>query len=154
MISLQFRRAYPYPPEFVFDLLTDFDSYVEFVPGVLSVKRGESDGRVNNLALGLGYRGLNVATRVEVDMERPTSMKVSGGSGPVQRLTNNWTITPLPAGSLVSFDLELEFGFFVVESFVSRFQEKIINKLTVAFEHRAATVWAQRYTPEPATVWG
>ena len=152
MISLQFRRAYPYPPEFVFDILADFDSYVDFVPGVLSVERGRTKGAVQDLALGLGYRGLTVSTRVSVELARPTGMTVFGGSGPVKHLSNNWTITPLPAGSLVAFDLELEFGFFVVESFVSRFQEKIINKLTGAFEQRASTVWAQLYTPDSAAV--
>lgn len=152
MFTLEFRRSLAYPPDFVFDIVTDFERYPTFAPGILSIERIGGTDEVQQLKVMLGYRGLRVTAEVEVSLDRPNQLIATGTGSAIESLVNTWTLRPTAEGCEVAFDLKTTFGIPIVGTFVARFETVIIDKLSTAFERRAAEVWAERMAKEVAEV--
>ena len=138
-------RIVPYTADLMYAVVADVERYPEFLPWVvaLRVKSKQSDeGRDILLAeMAVGYRALRerYTSRVTLDPAART-IDVVAIEGPFHRLENHWRFTPEGNGTHVDFTVTFEFSSRLLQKAAGGAFEKVLLKMTDAFEARAASL--------------
>lgn len=89
----------PYPAEAMFALISDIESYPQFLPGcsASSILSREPDAVVASLAFAKGPFSSTFTTRNTLDPPRRLTMELV--DGPFRTLHGEWLVTPLAAST-------------------------------------------------------
>ncbi|WP_031550961.1 type II toxin-antitoxin system RatA family toxin [Parvularcula oceani] len=136
------RRALPYSPEQMFDLVADVESYPRFIPWVeaLRVLRSDvEDGQGTLTAdMSVGYKMFRESFRSEVTLDRDAkTIGVNYIRGPLKSLTNDWRFEPAEGGCVVDFTITFSFRNRLMQMAANQLMEKGFMRLVGAFEAEA-----------------
>jgi coenzyme Q-binding protein COQ10 len=140
-------RIVPYTADLMFQVVADVERYPEFLPWVvaLRVKSRSKEGsrEVLMAEMAVGYRALRerYTSRVVID-PGARAIDVVAVEGPFRRLENHWRFTPEENGARIDFRVVFEFSSRLLQAAAGQAFEKVLLKMTDAFEGRAARLSA------------
>jgi ribosome-associated toxin RatA of RatAB toxin-antitoxin module len=129
------------PPERMFALVNDVESYPQFLPHcraarVLRRGEGEIEARIE-LAKGALHKAFTTRNR----LDPPHRIQMQLVDGPFRRLQGAWVFTDLgPQGTAVELDLEFEFSNRLVAIALGPVFHQLANSLVDAFVLRARSL--------------
>lgn len=124
------------PAEVLFDVITDYAAYPEFVPGLDAVEvlsRSETRAEVRfrlRLVRSISYT-------LELVEERPRSVVWTMVSGDLATNSGSWTVTSTDTGSLATYKVRVEVGMFVPGAILGRLVGETLPATLDAFARRA-----------------
>ena len=138
-------RIVPYTADLMYAVVADIERYPEFLPWVVAlriksrVKEGAREIIIAEMAVG--YRTLRerYTSRVVLDPEA-RSIDVVAIEGPFHRLENHWRFMPEGDAAKVNFRVAFEFSSKLLQMAAGSAFEKVLMKMTDAFEARAASL--------------
>jgi coenzyme Q-binding protein COQ10 len=136
-------RIVPYTADLMYAVVADIERYPEFLPWVvaLRIKSRTKEGarEIFTAEMAVGYRALRerYISRVVLDPDA-RSIDVVAIEGPFHRLENHWRFTPEGESTKVDFRVAFEFSNRLLQMAAGSAFEKVLMKMTDAFEARAA----------------
>jgi coenzyme Q-binding protein COQ10 len=146
------RRAVPYGPKQMFDLVADVSRYPEFLPWCQAARVRKRDGNteIADLAIGFGPFHETFTSRIVLspDNEAGPSIETIGTEGPFRLLTSHWTFHPDASGpnangTLIEFALEFDFRSRLLQHTVRVLFAEAVKRMVSAFEARAAQLYGR-----------
>jgi coenzyme Q-binding protein COQ10 len=147
MPSFQTTRRVRHPPEKMFDLVADVETYPRFVPLceslVVRMRRPLDDGREVLVAdMTVSYAVFRETFTSKVTLDRANSaILVEYLDGPFKHLENRWTFKPEAEGCTVGFWITYEFMCRALGALMGAMFDKAFRKFAEAFEQRADVVY-------------
>lgn len=136
------RRAMPYTPEQLFDLVAGVDKYPEFLPWCLASRITKREGNVFYADLIIGYKMVREKFGSRVTALRPDHIHVEYLSGPMKHLSNHWRFLRQEDGScIIDFYVDFEFKNPVLQRLIAMFFEEAVKRMVGAFEARAKALY-------------
>ena len=138
-------RIVPYTADHMYAVVADVERYPEFLPWVvaLRIKSRALEGQKEILLaeMAVGYRALRerYTSRVTLDPSA-RSIDVVAIEGPFHRLENHWRFTPEGNETRIDFAVAFEFSNRLLQAAAGGAFEKVLLKMTDAFEGRAASL--------------
>jgi coenzyme Q-binding protein COQ10 len=138
-------RIVPYTADLMFSVVADVERYPEFLPWVVALRvksRQAEGGRDILLAeMAVGYRALRerYTSRVTLDPAART-IDVVAIDGPFHKLENHWRFAPEGAMTRTEFKVVFEFSNRLLQKAAGAAFEKVLLKMSDAFEARAASL--------------
>jgi coenzyme Q-binding protein COQ10 len=141
MISHRESRIVPYPAALMYRVVADVEKYPEFLPWVVALRVLTRRENGMTAEMAVGYHGLRerYTSDVRLDPEART-IDVLQIKGPFKVLENHWRFIPKDEGCEVEFSILFEFKSRLLHSVAGAKFEKVMMKMTDAFEARAATL--------------
>ena len=141
MISHQETRLVPYPAELMYAVVSDVERYPQFLPWVLALRilSRRDNGLTAEMAVGYGALRERYTSDVRLDPDART-IDVVEIKGPFKTLENHWRFTPKAEGCEIDFSVRFEFANRLLHSVAGHAFEKVLLKMTDAFEARAAAL--------------
>lgn len=141
MISHRETRVVPYSADLMYSVVADVEQYPKFLPWVVALRvlsRGD-DGMTAEMAVG--YHGLRERYTSDVKLD-PAALRIDvvQTKGPFKTLENHWRFTPNDQGCEVEFSILFEFKSRLLHGVAGKSFEKVMLKMTDAFEARAAAL--------------
>lgn len=137
------RRAMPYTPEQMFNLVAAVDLYPQFLPWCLASRITKRDGNVFYADLVIGYKMVREKFGSRVTALKPDHIHVEYLSGPMKHLSNHWRFLPQADGTcIIDFYVDFEFKNPVLQKLISVFFEEAVKRMVGAFESRAKDLYS------------
>ncbi len=140
----------PYPAEAMFDLVTDIESYSDFLPWcnesrILSANGdADADEREVVASLGLAQGALTGRFSTRNHNFRPSRVAMTLVEGPFSELEGEWLIRPLgDAGCKLELKMRFAFSNALKDMLLGAVFEQTCGKLVDAFVKRAGEVHAR-----------
>jgi coenzyme Q-binding protein COQ10 len=142
------RRAMPYTPEQMFNLVAAVDLYPQFLPWCLASRITKREGNVFYADLVIGYKMVREKFGSRVTALKPDHIHVEYLSGPMKHLSNHWRFLPQADGTcIIDFYVDFEFKNPVLQKLISVFFEEAVKRMVGAFEARAHDLYNSKLTP-------
>jgi coenzyme Q-binding protein COQ10 len=142
MQAIKLTRQSPFTAQQMFDLITDVDSYDQFIPYCTAARvRQRSDSEM--LAdLAIGYKMLRetYASRIELGAS-PLTVTVRQAKGPFRHLFNQWVFEDTETGCHVHFELQFEFAVPLLRRIIQPMMNRVVERFVAAFEERALEIY-------------
>ena len=143
-------RALPYTAEQMFTLVADVARYPEFLPWVVAT-RIRRDSETEMLAdMIVGFKGLREQFTSRVNKRPHSAILVDYIDGPLKQLHNEWHFRPEDNGCIVDFQVEFAFRNRMFERLAGQVFARALQKMTSAFEERAAQIYGSGETSSRA----
>jgi len=141
MISHRETRLVPYPAELMYRVVSEVEKYPQFLPWVLALRvlSRRENGLTAEMAVGYGALRERYTSDVRLDPNART-IDVVEIKGPFKCLENHWRFTPKEDGCEVDFSIRFEFKNRLLHSVAGHAFEKVLMKMTDAFEARAKNI--------------
>jgi coenzyme Q-binding protein COQ10 len=141
MISHQETRLVPYSAELMYAVVSDVEKYPQFLPWVVALRvlARRENGLTAEMAVGYGALRERYTSDVRLDPEART-IDVVEIKGPFKCLENHWRFTPKEDGCEVEFSIQFEFNSRLLHGVAGKAFEKVLLKMSDAFEARAAAL--------------
>ena len=146
------RREVLHSPEQLFDLVSNIESYPEFLPWCAGVrvrergKAGENDIVIADVLISYKMFREKFRSRVELDPQALT-IDVEYLNGPFKHLNNHWRFEPKGEGTTVDFAVDFEFKSRVMDRMVSGMFDRAVHKVVTAFFDRADELYGMPRSP-------
>jgi coenzyme Q-binding protein COQ10 len=141
VISHREKRVVPFAADLMYSIVADVEQYPKFLPWVVALR--VLSRRANGLTaeMAVGYGGLRERYTSEVTLDPAArTVDVVEIKGPFKCLENHWRFTPTDEGCEVDFSILFEFKSRLLHGVAGRAFEKVMLKMTDAFEARAAAL--------------
>ena len=141
MISHTEKRLVPYSADLMYSVVADVEQYPKFLPWVVALRvlSRREDGMTAEMAVG--YHGLRERYTSDVQLDPAArTIDVVQTRGPFKTLENHWRFTPTDQGCEVEFSILFEFKSRLLHGVAGKSFEKVMLKMTDAFEARAAAL--------------
>lgn len=131
-------------PKQMFDLVNDFESYPEFLPGCRRARLIERDKDHLIGEMTLGRAGIEQSFTTRNDLHEPERIDLSLVKGPFKRLRGRWLFTPLGENICrVSLELEFEFANRLLAMAFGKLFRQVAGQLVDAFTRRADQLYGR-----------
>jgi coenzyme Q-binding protein COQ10 len=125
----------------MYAVVSDVEKYPQFLPWVLALR--VLSRRENHLLaeMAVGYGGLRERYTSDVRLD-PVNRRIDvvQTKGPFSTLENHWHFTPKADGCEIAFSIQFEFKSRLLHSVAGHAFEKVMIKMTDAFEARAKSI--------------
>ena len=139
------RRALPYTPEQMFDLVAGVDRYPEFLPWCIASRITKREGEMFYADLIIGYKLVRESFSSRVACHRPNEIRVEYMKGPMRHLNNVWKFERNPDGSCtIDFFVDFEFKNPILQKVITAFFHEAVKRMVGAFEARAEQLYKIR----------
>ncbi|MDV6318612.1 type II toxin-antitoxin system RatA family toxin [Chromohalobacter sp. HP20-39] len=130
----------------MFDLVNDFESYPEFLPGCRRARVIEhEEGRylIGEMTLAKGGVEQTLATRNELYPHERIDLSLD--RGPFKRLSGRWVFTSMGESSCrVSLEMEFEFSNRLLGMAFGKLFQQVAGQLVDAFTRRADALYGRQ----------
>ena len=137
-------RVLPYSSEEIFDLVSDIESYPEFLPWCIGTRILKQEKNIIYADLIVGFKLVREVYTSKVILQRPNAIDVKYEKGPFKHLINNWKIKEIGSGCEVKFFIDFEFKSRFLRGLMGVFFGEAVNRMVTAFENRANVVYGKR----------
>ena len=141
MIQHRETRFVPYPAELMYAVVSDVESYPQFLPWVVALRvlARRDNGLTAEMAVGYGALRERYTSDVALD---PSALRVDVAQtkGPFKTLENHWHFIPKGEGCDIEFSISFEFKSRLLQGVAGAKFEKAMLKMTDAFAARAKTL--------------
>ncbi|MGH6933552.1 MAG: type II toxin-antitoxin system RatA family toxin [Dongiaceae bacterium] len=140
------KRAMPYRPEQMFDLVADIERYPEFLPWCVAARIRERRDDVVVADLVIGFKMIRERFTSRVHLDRPgLRIDVTYTDGPFRRLNNHWIFEPADGGGcLIDFYVDFEFRSQLLQRLIGALFNEAVRRMVQAFEGRARRLYGDR----------
>ena len=138
------RRALPYSPQQLYDLVADVESYPKFLPWCVAARNRKREGNVLLSDLVIGFKMLReqFTSRVTLGDFR---IDVAYEEGPFRYLTNHWIFEPDgQGGTVIDFYVDFEFRSKTLQKIMGALFNEAVKLMVGAFEKRARLLYGER----------
>src|SRR5689334_15036288 len=125
----------------MYAVVSDVEKYPQFLPWVLALRvlSRRENGLTAEMAVGYGALRERYTSDVRLDPNART-IDVVEIKGPFKILENHWRFTPKDDGCEVDFSIRFEFKNRLLHGVAGHAFEKVMMKMTDAFEARAKSI--------------
>ncbi|MEC9483355.1 MAG: type II toxin-antitoxin system RatA family toxin [Halomonas sp.] len=128
----------------MFDLVNDFESYPEFLPGCRDARLIERDRQHLVGELTLAKAGVEQSFTTRNDLYEPERIELSLVRGPFKRLNGQWLFTPMGEQACkVSLEMNFEFSNRLLGMAFGKLFSQVASQLVDAFTRRADDVYGR-----------
>ncbi|MCG7599464.1 type II toxin-antitoxin system RatA family toxin [Halomonas sp. McH1-25] len=128
----------------MFDLVNDFESYPEFLPGCRRARLIERDREHLVGELTLAKAGVEQSFITRNDLYEPERIELSLVQGPFKRLNGQWLFTPMGEQACkVSLEMNFEFSNRLLGMAFGKLFSQVAGQLVDAFTQRADEVYGR-----------
>ena len=143
------QRVLPYSQEQMFRLVSDIETYPDFLPWCLAARINRRQNDVVWADMIIGFRMLRETFTSKVTPVAPRRIEVEYVSGPLRHMKNNWQFAATDDGACeIDFYVDFEFHSRLLESMIGALFYEAVRRMVSAFEARAAGL----YGPLPSGV--
>ena len=137
------KKKLTYSKEQIFDLVSDVESYPNFLPWCIDCKIISHTDDGFNAKLSIGFNLLQESFISEVKLSKPDSIIVNYKDGPFKYLTNTWFFNSESdnKNTEVDFFIDFEFKSKFLESLLGIWFEEAVKKMIFSFEKRAKDLY-------------
>jgi len=137
------KRASPYSPDQLFDLVADVERYPEFLPWCVGARIRRREGNVIHADLVIGFKMFRERFGSRVILDRANhKIDVSYAEGPFRYLDNHWIFHPDgKGGTIIEFDVDFEFRNIVLQKVIGALFNEAVRRMVAAFEGRARRLY-------------
>jgi coenzyme Q-binding protein COQ10 len=137
------RRAVPYSPQQIFDLVADVERYPEFLPWCAAARIRKREGTDVFVAdLVIGYKMFRERFTSRVGLHPPNRIDVTYSEGPFHYLNNHWLLEPADGGGcVIDFYVDFEFRSRALQKVISKLFNEAVQRMVNAFERRAHALY-------------
>ena len=137
------KRYLAHPPEQLFGLVADIESYPEFLPWCVAARIREREDNVVTADLVIGFRMFRERFTSRVTLDEPTGIDVEYTHGPLRYLKNHWKFVPNGDGCVVDFFVDFEFRSRVLRALIGVVFHEALSRMVNAFEQRADALYGR-----------
>lgn len=138
------KRALPFTPEQLFDLVADVERYPEFLPWCVAARIRRREGNVFHADLVIGFKMFRERFTSRVSLDRPRRVDVTYTEGPFKYLNNHWIFEPTPdGGTLIDFYVDFEFHSKILQKVIGTLFNEAVRLMVSAFERRARQLYGE-----------
>ncbi|MFK0571146.1 type II toxin-antitoxin system RatA family toxin [Endozoicomonas sp.] len=131
-----------YSTQQMYDLVSDIESYGEFLPGCAGGRIDRQDGEQLEATLEVTKAGLRHSFSTRNKMTPGLSIEMQLLEGPFKYLSGTWTFHPLGEnGCKVSLDLEFEMSNKLTQATLGSLIGQMMNAMVDAFGKRAKQIY-------------
>ena len=142
------KKALPFTPEQMFDLVIRVEDYPQFLPWCVATRvnsrsgdpMGEGELTADML---IGFKMFRESYTSKVDFRRPHHINVHYQKGPFKYLENHWVFEPHDGGCLVDFHVAFEFTSRILEKAIGAVFVEAVHRMVHAFETRATELYGR-----------
>ncbi|SFI30058.1 type II toxin-antitoxin system RatA family toxin [Jannaschia pohangensis] len=140
------RRALPYTPDQMYDLVADVARYPEFLPWTAAARirsrTGGPEGEVMLADLIISFKLFRESFGSRVTLW-PGKKRIETEylDGPFRHLQSEWTFTPTASGCEVDFWVDFEFRNPIIGRVVGVVFNEAMQRVVAAFEKRARQLY-------------
>ncbi|MCF8480860.1 MAG: type II toxin-antitoxin system RatA family toxin [Rhodospirillum sp.] len=139
------KRALPYTPEQMYDLVADIESYPEFLPWCLAARNKKLEGNVVWSDLVIGFKMVRERFTSRVEFQPKERINVTYAEGPFKYLNNHWVFeSDGKGGVIVDFYVDFEFKSIVLRKVMGALFGEAVRLMVSSFEKRAAQLYGDR----------
>lgn len=136
------KRALPYTPEQLFDMVADVERYPEFLPWAVASRIRKREGNVIVADLMIGFKMVRERFTSRVTLDRPNRVDVTYTEGPFRYLNNHWIFEPTPdGGTVIDFYVDFEFKSKLLQGIMGALFNEAVRLMVSAFEKRARQLY-------------
>jgi coenzyme Q-binding protein COQ10 len=141
------RRLVAHPPQKLYELVSDIESYPQFLPWVTGVRvRSRGNAGENQVIIAdvlISYKMFRETFRSSVTLNpEHRTIDVEYVNGPFKHLDNHWRFEPTAGGTEVDFAVDFEFRSRMMEKMITGMFDKAVHKIVTAFFDRADELYA------------
>jgi coenzyme Q-binding protein COQ10 len=137
------KRAVPYTPKQMFDLVADVERYPQFLPWCIAcriVRRPAPNVFVADMMIG--FKVFRERFTSEVTLYNPGRVDVVYDRGPFRYLTNHWRFETDAGGMcVIDFYIDFEFRSRTLQALIGKLFNEAVQRMVNAFERRAAQLY-------------
>ncbi len=137
-------RVLPYSSEEIFNLVSDIESYPEFLPWCIGTRILKQEKNIIYADLIVGVKLVREVYTSKVILQRPNAIDVEYEKGPFKHLINNWKFKEIGSGCEVKFFIDFEFKSRFLRGLMGVFFGEAVNRMVTAFENRANVIYGKR----------
>ena len=142
MIDVEHKKFLEFPSEFLFDVMSDVESYSKFIPGCNSSKIICCSDDKFIAKLSLQYLLMSGEFISEVQCNRQNLTIISKGiEGPFHSLINKWQFKNDGNGSIVILNISIDLENQIFEKILKRNIDKILSQIILSFEERIDLIY-------------
>ncbi|WP_066014541.1 type II toxin-antitoxin system RatA family toxin [Endozoicomonas atrinae] len=131
-----------YSAEQMYDLVSDIESYAEFLPGCAGGRIDRQEGEQLEATLEVAKSGLRHSFSTRNKMIPGKSIEMQLLEGPFKHLSGVWTFQPLgDDGCKVSLELEFEMSNKLTQATLGGLIGQMMNAMVDAFGKRAKQIY-------------
>jgi coenzyme Q-binding protein COQ10 len=137
------KRAMPYTPEQLFELVERVDRYPEFLPWCIAARLKSREDNVAIWDLVIGFKMIRERFTSRVTLQPPAPdlhprIDVVYADGPFRYLNNHWIFERQPDGTtVIDFYVDFEFRSKLLQSIMGLLFNEAVKRMVAAFETRA-----------------
>jgi coenzyme Q-binding protein COQ10 len=134
-------RTVPYTADLMYRVVAEVEHYPQFLPWVVGLRVKSRSGNIVIAEMLVGYRGFRerYTSKVTLDPENHR-IDVAQTDGPFRKLENHWRFTPKGESCEIDFAIDFEFKNRLMGAVAGAAFEKVLLKMSAAFEARAAAL--------------
>lgn len=132
----------PHTPDQMFKLVSDVESYPQFLPWCLAtrIKRREEHVLIADMVIGFKMFREKFTSRVE--LLEPDRIHVTYTDGPFKYLNNHWIFKPHGHGQVeIDFYVDFEFRSKILQKVIGAVFNEAVQIMVQAFEKRALEIY-------------
>jgi len=134
-----------YTPAEMFALVTDVNSYAEFLPWCRSARVLWQEGDELKASIEMAKGSLHKSFTTHNRYQRDKMVEIRLVEGPFKRLEGYWRFDPLgDKACKISLDMEFEFANRMLSMMIGPMFSQIANTLVDAFQQRAVQIYGKR----------
>ncbi len=140
------KRVVPYSADLMYRVVAEVEHYPEFLPWVTGLRVKSRSGNIIIAEMLVGYRTFRerYTSKVVLDPQN-RHIDVAQIDGPFRKLENHWRFTPKgPENGMdrceIDFTIDFEFKNRVLAAVAGAAFEKVMLRMSQAFEARAAAL--------------
>jgi len=144
------RKAVPFTPAQMFDLVADVAAYPRFLPWCVGahVRSVSATEMIADMTIGFGPFRESFTSRVT--LTRPDRIIVRYENGPFRYLRNQWDFTPDGGGCRVDFFVDFEFRSRILQAAIGVVFAEAVRRMVQAFLKRGREIYGKPPLPGPA----
>ena len=126
----------------MYDLVVDIERYPEFLPWCLEARITERQPQLIKADLVIGYKAIRETFSSLVTLEPGRRISVSYISGPLTKLTNEWSFEPAGRKQCnITFFVDFRFRSLLLSRLMDMFFDVAFRRMVAAFETRAKQLY-------------
>ena len=137
-------RVLPYSSKQIFNLVSDIESYPEFLPWCIGTRILKQEKNIIYADLIVGFKLVREVYTSKVILESPRNIDVEYEKGPFKHLINNWKFKDLGDECEIQFFIDFEFKSRILRGIMGVFFGEAVNRMVTAFENRANVVYGEK----------
>jgi len=139
------KRASPFSPDQLSDLVADIERYPEFLPWCVGARIRRREENVIYADLVIGFRMFRERFGSRVALDRTNHrIDVTYTEGPFRYLDNHWIFHPDgKGGTVIEFDVDFEFRNIVLQKLIGALFNEAVKRMVAAFETRARRLYGE-----------